>query len=166
MPDDQVSTTHRVPAGDGPAAGERAASASRASSQIPLFRGVVEPVRDGVPPMVDERPEVLHSRTYRLKVPYDTDVLNVYLTISDRDGRPFEFFLNCSNMELSEYLAAVCLLGSRMLRNGFPVELVAEDLMGIASPYTGHMRRGGYCLSLSALIGRTLLAHANGSPVP
>ncbi len=165
MSNDEGSTD-RVPVAVESAGGEQSPTVARTSPQIPLFRGVIEPVRDGVPPMVDERPEVLHSRTYRLKVPYDTDVLNLYMTISDRDGRPFEFFLNCSNMELSEYLAAVSLLGSRMLRNGFPVELVAEDLMGIASPYTGHMRRGGYCQSLSALIGRTLLAHANGSPIP
>ena len=109
--------------------------------------------------MVDERPDVLISKTYRLTVPYDTETLEVYLTISDRDGRPFEFFLNCTNVELSEYLAAVSLLGSRMLRNGFPAEQIAEDLTGIASPHTGHMRRGGYCASLSALIGQTLLTH-------
>ena len=132
------------------------------TSQIPLFRGIIESVSDGRPPMVDTRPDVLISKTYRLVVPYATETLIVYLTISDRDGRPFEFFLNCSNVELSEYLAAVSLLGSRMLRNGFPVDHIAEDLLGIASPHTGHMRKGGYCQSLSALIGRTLLAHAEG----
>jgi hypothetical protein len=67
-------------------------------------------------------------------------------------------------VELSEHLAAVSALGSRMLRNGFPVEVVAQDLLDIASPHTGHMRRGGYCQSLSALIGRTLLAHAQDRP--
>ena len=105
---------------------------------------------------------MLHSRTYRLKVPFDTETINIYITVSDKEGRPYEFFINCSNVELSENLTAVSALGSRMLRNGFPVELVARDLMEIASPHTGHMRRGGYCPSLSALIGRTLIAHAEG----
>ena len=130
--------------------------------QIPLFRGIVEAHQDGRTPMIDERPEVLASRTYKLRLPFDTESLNIYLTISDRDGMPYEFFINCSKLELSEHLAAVSALGSRMLRNGFPVELVARDLVDIASPHTGHMRRGGYCPSLSALIGRTLLAHAQG----
>ena len=137
---------------------------SEPKSQIPLFRGVIESHEDGRPPVSDERPEVLQSRTYRLTVPFDTETINIYVTVSDKEGRPYEFFINCSNVELSEHLAAVFGLGSRMLRNGFPVQLVAEDLMEIASPHTGHMRRGGYCPSLSALIGRTLVAHAEGRP--
>ena len=135
---------------------------SEPQSQIPLFRGVVEAREEGRPPINDERPDVLESRTYKLKVPFDVETLNIYVTISDHDGLPYEFFINCSNVELSEHLAAVSALGSRMLRNGFPVELVAQDLLDIASPHTGHMRRGGYCQSLSALIGQTLLAHAQG----
>jgi hypothetical protein len=130
--------------------------------QLPLFRGVIESHEEGRPPVSDERPEVLHSRTYRLRVPFDASTHSIYVTVSDRDGSPYEFFINCSNVELSEHLAAVSALGSRMLRNGFAVEVVAEDLMDIASPHTGHMRRGGWCASLSALIGRTLLAHAAG----
>ena len=131
-------------------------------SQIPLFRGVIEPHEDGRPPVSDERPAVLESRTYKLKLPFESQTLTLYVTISDKDGSPYEFFINCSNVELSENLAAVSALGSRMLRNGFPVELVARDLMEIASPHTGHLRRSGYCPSLSALVGQTLLAHAQG----
>ena len=133
------------------------------NEQISLFKGTLPTVGDGAPPVVDERPAVLDSKTYRLHVPFGTTDVNIYATISDRDGRPFEFFLNCANMELSEYLTAVSLLGSRMLRNGFPLEFVARDLMGIASPHTAHMRRDGYCQSLSALIGNVLLTHAQST---
>jgi hypothetical protein len=135
------------------------------NEQIPLFRGTLPTVHDGAPPIVDERPDVLHSRTYRLRVPFGTSDVEVFVTVSDRDGRPFEFFLNCSNMELSEYLAVVSLLGSRMLRNGFPLEMVARELMDIASPHTAHMRREGYCQSLSWLIGRALMGHARESGI-
>jgi hypothetical protein len=138
----------------------------KSNRQLSLFQGMVEKVADGVPPVSDERPEVLASRTYRLKVPVNGEMLQLYMTISDRDGRPFEFFLNCSNMALSEYLAAVSVLASRMLRNGFSAEAVASDLVAVESPFTGHMRKGGYCPSLSALIARTLLAHANGTALP
>ena len=125
--------------------------------QIPLFRGVVESVEDGRPPVVDARPQVLPSVTRRLRFPYQTSELSLDVTISYRDGRAFEVFLNCDNLELYEYLAAVSLLASRMLRNGFPVEHIARELMDIASPHTGHMRRDGWCQSLGALIGQTLL---------
>ncbi len=138
---------------------------AKLTPQYELFMGHSQAL-EGQPPMVDERPDVLTSRTYRLKVPINGDTVELYFTISDREGRPFEFFLNCSDGQLTEYLSAVSLLGTRMLRNGFPVEMVVDDLQSIQSPFTGHMRRGGYCPSLSALIARTLLAHANGQPVP
>lgn len=134
--------------------------------QLNLFQGPPERIDDGRPPVSDERPETLPSRTYKLKLPFETDILTLYLTITDLDGRPYEFFLNCSHAQITEYLTAVSVLGSRMLRNGFPVELVAEDLNTIASPFTGHLRRGGYCPSLSALIARTLLAHVHGHLPP
>ncbi len=132
-----------------------------ASSQFSLFEGTFPNVEDGTPPVIDERPNVLESSTYQLKLPYQSRDVKIFLTISDENGRPFEFFLNSPDMELSEYLAAVSVLGSRMLRNGFPIEVVAEDLVEIASPSTGHIRREGYCISLSCLIGETLLKHAN-----
>ena len=138
------------------------------SAQMPLFRGVIEAVRDGRPPIVDERPGVLPSVTRRLELPYRTSQLSIDVTISYLDARPFEVFFNCAHLEMYEYLAAVSLLASRMLRNGFPVQDVARDLMDIASPHTGHMRRGGWCRSLAALIGQTLIEYAAppGPPSP
>ena len=135
--------------------------------QMSLFRGVVEAVKDGRPPVADERPHRLPSMTRRLKMPYRTAELVIDVTISYRDERPFEVFFNCSHLEMYEYLAAVSLLASRMLRNGFPIQDVAQDLMDIASPHTGHMRRGGWCQSLASLIGHTLQEHASPpAPVP
>ena len=132
-----------------------------------LFRGVVEVVEDGRPPVADERPHRLPSMTRRLRMPYRTGELVIDVTISYRDERPFEVFFNCAHLEMYEYLAAVSLLASRMLRNGFPVQDVAQDLMDIASPHTGHMRRGGWCQSLASLIGHTLQEHASPpAPVP
>lgn len=133
--------------------------------QMPLFRGVVEAVEDGRPPVADERPHRLPSVTRRLELPYGTSDLVIDVTISYRDERPFEVFFNCAHLEMYEYLAAVSLLASRMLRNGFPVQDVARDLMDIASPHTGHMRRDGWCPSVAALIGNMLLEHA-GPPAP
>ena len=135
------------------------------SPQMPLFRGVVEVVEDGRPPVADERPSRLSSVTRRLRMPFRTGELVIHVTISYRDGRPFEVLFNCAHLEMYEYLAAVSLLASRMLRNGFPVEDVAHDLMDIASPHTGHMRREGWCQSLAALIGNTLQEHAS-PPAP
>lgn len=129
--------------------------------QMSLFRGVVEAVEDGRPPVADERPHRLPSMTRHLRMPYRTGELVIDVTISYRDERPFEVFFNCAHLEMYEYLAAVSLLASRMLRNGFPIQDVAQDLMDIASPHTGHMRRGGWCQSLASLIGHTLQEHAS-----
>ena len=134
-------------------------------AQMSLFRGVVEVVEDGRPPVADERPRRLPSMTRRLRMPYRTGELVIDVTISYRDERPFEVFFNCAHLEMYEYLAAVSLLASRMLRNGFPIQDVAQDLMDIASPHTGHMRRGGWCQSLASLIGHTLQEHAS-PPAP
>jgi hypothetical protein len=70
------------------------------TEQISLFTGTLPEVGDGAPPVVDERPNTLESKTYRLSVTFGAGDVAIYLTVSDRDGRPFEFFLNCTNMEL------------------------------------------------------------------
>ena len=66
--------------------------------QMPLFRGVVEAVEDGRPPVADERPHRLPSVTRRLELPYGTSDLVIDVTISYRDERPFEVFFNCAHL--------------------------------------------------------------------
>lgn len=108
-----------------------------------------------------ERPDSLPSMTYKRKVATaDGTELNVYITICNHDGRPFEVFLNCSNAQLMEYLSTLMIMISRLFRHGVPPATVAEDLQGIHSPFTGHMSRSGYCPSLAACIGRVIEQHS------
>ena len=113
----------------------------------------------------DDRPEVLHGKTYKRKVNTSDGVaLNVYITICEQDGRPFEMFLNCSDAKYAELTSVAMILASRLLRAGVAPEIIAEDLEDIHSPFTGHFSAGrsGYCPSLAACIGRVIREHVTG----
>ena len=134
-----------------------------ADSQLTLFTGVEEAVQDDRPPVRDERPETLPSKTYKVKVSFEGNTVNLYITITDdENGRPFDVFLNCSYGALTDYLQTVGPLMSRMLRYGIAPEAIAKDLVDVHSPFTQHWQKGWHCPSLSALIGCVLLAHARG----
>jgi len=108
-----------------------------------------------------ERPDQLASVTYKIDVTAsDGENITVYLTIADHQGKPFELFINSKNAKLVEHLNVLTVFGSRLLRLDAPVDELVADLMEITSPFTGHMKRGGWCNSLYARIGEALQAHA------
>lgn len=106
-----------------------------------------------------EREYRLPSTTKKLKVPFQTDEINVYLTIAYKDNKPWEIFLNTKNLELYEYLATIGLLTSRLLQAGIVIDKIADDLNDIASPHTGHFRGQEWCRSVASLVGKTLKEH-------
>lgn len=109
---------------------------------------------------VANRPDVLAGATYKVKIPTSSgDSLSFYVTVNDQDREPFEVFVNCKNAEYAEHMNALTVMVSRMLRAGIPVTDIAEDLQAIHSPFTGHMMRGGWCTSVYARIGKTLIEH-------
>lgn len=116
------------------------------------------------------RPELLPGKTYKRKIhTVENGQVNVYITICDRDGVPFEIFLNCSDARFSEFAAVMMILASRALRAGVPPRVIAEDLQSIHSPFTSHFRveHTGQCPSLAAAIGEVILQHAeHASCVP
>ena len=107
----------------------------------------------------DSRPDVLTGQTYKRKITGVDGDINVYITICDRDERPYEMFLNASNARFVEQVSVIMILASRLLQCGLAAETIAEDLCDIHSPFTGHMTRGGYCPSLTAAIGEVLYQH-------
>lgn len=106
------------------------------------------------------RPLTLPGTTYKTRVQTRDGDLNVYITICELDGRPYELFLNCKDAALMEHMNAMSLLVSRMFQAGISPEDIASDLMSIHSPVTGHFVHGGYCPSLAARIGGTIRDHA------
>jgi hypothetical protein len=106
------------------------------------------------------RPECLTGSTYKIKAPNGrNETINVYLTVNEHDGRPFEVFLNCSDSSINELLGVSMVLISRLLRLSVPLEQIAADLEQISSLNTGHFADKSWCPSLIARIGRTLKSH-------
>lgn len=107
-----------------------------------------------------QRPEVLTGATYKIRIDASNGKITCYITINnDEDGKPFEVFINSKNTELAEHLAALTVMLSRMLQNGIDVADIVNDLSEIASPYTGHLIKGGWCPSIYARIGKVLESH-------
>ncbi|MCH9674302.1 MAG: hypothetical protein K0U93_22885 [Gammaproteobacteria bacterium] len=113
----------------------------------------------------DDRPTVLEGCTYKRKISTSDGVdVNVYITICEQDGKPFEMFLNCSDAKFAEFTAVAMILASRLLRAGVDPAIIAEDLESIHSPFTGHFSKhtSGFCPSLAASIGQVIRKHAGG----
>jgi len=106
------------------------------------------------------RPEYLIGATYKIKAPNGSnETINIYLTVNEHDGRPFEVFLNCSDSSINELLGVSMVLISRLLRLSVPLEQIASDLEQVASLNTGHFADKSWCPSLIARIGRVLKTH-------
>lgn len=110
----------------------------------------------------EQRPEALEGRTYKRKIQTSEGAdTNIYITICDRDGAPFEVFLNCSDARFTEFTAVAMILASRLLRAGVDPKTIAEDLEGIHSPFTSHYatETQRFCPSLAASIGEVIRSH-------
>lgn len=107
-----------------------------------------------------KRPESLPGITYKLtNVVVNNQPQNVYLTVNEFDGNVFEIFVNSKDAQIAELITITTLTVTRMLRNDIKVEDIVKDFFTVSSTTTGHYRKGGYCPSLAARIGETLLAH-------
>jgi len=107
-----------------------------------------------------ERPDVLVGVTQKIKAPNVTgQMINIYLTVNEKNGRPYEVFLNCSDHSIMELVSVSMVLISKMLRLGVSLDAMAEDLEQIYSANTAHMAGKTWCPSLMARIGRALKEH-------
>jgi len=107
------------------------------------------------------RPDVLTGQTHKIKIPTTDGEFSFYITLNFSEGKPFEVFINSRNARYAEHMAALTVLISRMLQRGFELPEIAQDLLLIHSPETGHMARGGFIPSLYARIGQVLLESVN-----
>lgn len=106
------------------------------------------------------RPDLLQGFTYKIKAPNaGGQTINIYLTVNEQEGRPFEVFMNCSDNTVYELVSVSMVLISRLLRLSVPLETIAEDLEQVTSALTAHMDGQRWCPSLIAHIGRVLKSH-------
>ena len=127
---------------------------------------IVDP--DAPKPALLQRPEVLDSKTYRLKTPLAEHAL--YITISDLvvDGqrRPFEIFINSKAMEHYQWIVALTRLISATFRTSMNPSLVISELKETFDPRGGYFKHGRMIPSLVAEIGGIIEQHLQGGKEP
>ena len=109
-----------------------------------------------------QRPESLNGTTYKIKVPnHEQQLINIYITVNDKDGKPFEVFINGSDSFLYEHLSLTMVFLSRLLRAGIAPQEIINDLHSIHSATGRHFIPGGKgsSPSLASRIGDVLETH-------
>lgn len=111
--------------------------------------------------MIAERPEALSGTTRKFVVETEDHAYPVFVTINEQDGRPFEVFIRTDHPQLYEWITALTLLVTRLLRQGDSLEVIAAELQSVhSSATTMHfLPSGEQCISMVARIGRVLAEH-------
>lgn len=109
-------------------------------------------------PAAIPRPMQLSGETYKVKTPLYEHAL--YITVTNRDGRPFEMFVNSKSMEHFQWIVALTRVISAVFRHGGEVSFLVEELRSVFDPKGGYFKKGGgYTPSLVAEIGDVLAQH-------
>ena len=105
---------------------------------------------------VRERPETLKGFTTKIR----TGLGQLYVTVTDMDGRPFEVFatIGKSGRSTTAKTEAIGRLVSLALRSGVPVSQIVEQLKGIGGEHPV-FQEGGLVLSIPDAIARVLERH-------
>ena len=106
---------------------------------------------------MEPRDDVLDGPTYWVATPE----IEIGVTINEKDGVPYEIFVQCDDPQVYQYLALATVFTTRLLRDGHPLDELAKEMQEIHCPLTGHYipGTGEWSPSLIARIGRTLQKH-------
>jgi len=120
-----------------------------------LTRGEKTPDVKGLP-AVQDRPETLQGFTTKMV----TGMGNLYVTVTEMNGRPFEVFatIGKSGRSTTAKTEAIGRLVSLAFRSGVDVETVVEQLKGIGGEYPV-FQKDGLVLSIPDAISRVLEKH-------
>ena len=111
------------------------------------------------------RDEVLKGPTYRMVIPEEitnrSGEVDIMVTINESDGVPVEIFIQCDDPSIFQWVALSSVWATRLLRDGHPLDNIADEMLEIHCPHTGHHipKVGEWVPSLVARIGRTLKKH-------
>jgi ribonucleoside-diphosphate reductase alpha chain len=102
---------------------------------------------------VRDRPETLEGFTTKMATGYG----NLYVTVTEYDGKPFEVFatIGKSGRSTTAKTEAIGRLVSLALRSGVPVENIVSQLKGIGGEHPV-FQKDGLVLSIPDAIGRVL----------
>lgn len=106
---------------------------------------------------MEQRDDVLSGPTYWVVTPE----IEIRVTINEKDGVPYEIFVQCNDPGVYQYLALATVFTTRLLRDGHPLEELAKEMQEIHCPITRHIIPGTReeSPSLIARIGRALQQH-------
>jgi len=111
------------------------------------------------------RDTVLYGPTYLIKLPDDAveppRPVDLLVTVNEISDVPVEVFIQCDDSGIYQWVALVSVFTTRLLRDGHPLEKLAEEMLEIHCPHTRHIIPGTmeWSTSLVARIGRTLKEH-------
>lgn len=103
----------------------------------------------------DPRPEVLSGKTYKIKWP--SLASSLYLTVNrDEHDQPFEVFISSKSSVNADWMTAVSLLITAIMRMQKGISFLPEELKSIYSAHDGAWIEGKYYGSLIGYIGHIL----------
>lgn len=106
--------------------------------------------QDEAPPKGTERPSIVDARTVKIRWPGLKSAL--YLTVGYVNGLPYEVFLNSKDQSAMEWMTSTTLLMSLTLRQGLPLEELADEFKQIHALEGGWVE-GKYHPSLISYLG-------------
>ncbi len=124
-----------------------------------LGDAIVHPAGE-VKPGIPKRPVALAGCTYKIEWPSLPSAL--YLTVNrykEGGGYPFEVFFNSRSSINAEWMTALSLMMSAIMRTTNDVEFIAEELQQVVSAHDSAWIEGTYYGSLVARIGKVLEDH-------
>lgn len=113
-----------------------------------------------------KRPQVLEGATYKIKAPASDHAL--YVTINDmvvnagteHERRlPFEIFINSKDMSYYQWVSALTLMISAVLRKGGDATFMVDELKDVFDPKGGYFKGGSWMPSVVAEIGHVIEQH-------
>ena len=113
-------------------------------------------------PIKLKRPFQMSGETYKIKDPARD--ITIYATITDRDGKPWEIFLNSSHLESFQWVAGLTRVISLMFRKGIPADEIVNELDQIFNYYSymgqvGDSEKPRTTNSLVAHVGKVIKYH-------
>ena len=110
----------------------------------------------------DKRPPVLDSKTYYIPS-WPDDGCSRYVTIADKDGKPWEIFVSTKSPNANAETMALARIISALFRRSDDASFIADVLKEVHSPTGGSWLYGTYVTSLPAAYGLILETHIGKS---
>lgn len=116
-----------------------------------------QPEAEKPSPLKKSRGDILQGVTYKIKWP--SLKASMYVTVNHLDGVPYEVFFASKDSRHSEWMTALTLMISSLLRNGVDPLSVSKELLSIVSAHDSAWSGKKHYASLVAKIGDVLDNH-------